>query len=63
MGDLNDAHLGDYRKTLDNPASGLDISKSPEYRIRFGATLSAERKLTEERGAFLRDGWDDGRKF
>jgi high affinity Mn2+ porin len=60
-GYLNDAHMGDYRKTLDNPAFGLDITKSREYRIKFGGTLNAEQKINEELGAFLRAGWDDGR--
>jgi high affinity Mn2+ porin len=61
MGYLNHAHMGSYRKTLDNPAFGLDITRSREYRIKFGATLNVEQKVLDDLGVFLRAGGNDGR--
>jgi carbohydrate-selective porin OprB len=37
------------------------VTSTREYRIKFGFTLNAEQKLTDDLGAFLRAGWNDGR--
>jgi len=61
MGYLNNAHMGNYRKTIDDPALNMDIMQSRTYSIKFGITLNAEQKLTDDLGAFMRLGWNDGR--
>jgi high affinity Mn2+ porin len=58
---LNNAHMGDYRETLADPAFNPDITQSRQYRIKFGFALNAEQKLGDDWGAFLRAGWSDGR--
>lgn len=61
MGYLNDAHMGHYRRTLDNPALNVDITRSRTYSAKFGFTLNAEQRIMADLGAFVRLGWDDGR--
>jgi len=61
MGYLNNAHMGDYREAIASAPSAPDVTSTREYRIKFGVTLNAEQKITDDLGAFLRAGWDDGR--
>jgi high affinity Mn2+ porin len=61
MGYLNNAHMGNYRKTIDDPSLNMDITQSRTYSIKFGVTLNAEQKITDDLGAFTRLGWNDGR--
>ena len=61
MGYLNNAHMGDYREAIANAPTAPDITSTREYRIKFGVTLNAEQKITDDLGAFTRVGWNDGR--
>jgi high affinity Mn2+ porin len=61
MGYLNNAHMGNYRKTIENPAFNLDITQSRSYSVKYGVTLNGEQKITEELGFFIRAGWNDGK--
>ncbi|MDB6111448.1 MAG: hypothetical protein JWR69_3198 [Pedosphaera sp.] len=58
---LNRAHMGSYQATLDNPALGVDITLTRDYRYKFGFGLNVEQELTKGIGAFMRLGWSDGR--
>ena len=57
----NHAHMGSYRETIDNPALGMDITLSRQYRVKYGYGLNIEQELFPDVGAFLRIGWNDGR--
>jgi high affinity Mn2+ porin len=61
MGYLNNAHMGHYRETIEDPAFNLDITQSRTYCAKFGFTLNAEQKIVDDLGAFIRLGWNDGR--
>jgi high affinity Mn2+ porin len=58
---LNQAHMGSYEATLDNPTLNMDIKLTREYRQKFGFGLNLEQELAKEVGAFMRLGWSDGR--
>ena len=57
---VNHAHMGNYRVTLNTPAYNLDITKSREYSVKYGFGLNFEQEITQNLGAFLRAGWNDG---
>ncbi|HVR87148.1 MAG TPA: carbohydrate porin [Planctomycetota bacterium] len=58
----NDAKMGDYRETIDDPALGMDVTRSRRNgRLKYGFGLSSEQEITREVGVFLRAGWNDGR--
>ncbi|HEX4644342.1 MAG TPA: carbohydrate porin, partial [Verrucomicrobiae bacterium] len=61
LGFLNRAHMGSYQATVDNPALGGDITRTREYRYKFGFGLNVEQELVKGIGAFARLGWSDGR--
>src|SRR5437879_4014873 len=58
---LNQAHMGSYEATLDNPTLNMDIKLTREYRQKFGFGLNLEQELAKGVGAFMRLGWSDGR--
>ncbi|MBI3836343.1 MAG: carbohydrate porin [Planctomycetia bacterium] len=58
---LNNAHMGNYREATDNPAFGLDITKTRRYSTKFGFAISLEQQLSDDLGLFMRWGWNDGR--
>ena len=59
---VNNARMGNYRETIDEPAAGMDVTRTRQSgRAKYGAGLSAEQELTREIGIFLRAGWDDGK--
>jgi len=58
---VNRAHMGSYQATVDNPALGGDITRTREYRHKFGLGLNVEQELMKGIGAFARAGWSDGR--
>ena len=57
----NRAHMGSYAETLSNPAYGLDIAATRQYRTKYGFGLNAEQELGTDLGAFCRMGWNDGK--
>ncbi|HLY72611.1 MAG TPA: carbohydrate porin [Planctomycetota bacterium] len=58
----NNAKMGDYRETIDDPALGMDVTRSRRNgRLKFGFGLSSQQEITKDVGVFLRAGWDDGR--
>jgi high affinity Mn2+ porin len=61
MAFYNNAHMGHYRETIDDPAFGMDITQSRTYCAKFGFTLNMEQKIAEDWGVFMRAGWNDGR--
>ena len=58
---VNRAHMGSYQATVDNPALGADITRTREYRYKFGLGLNVEQEVVKGIGAFARLGWSDGR--
>ena len=58
---LNQANMGSYQATVDNPALGADITLTREYRHKFGFGINIEQELVKNVGAFARAGWSDGR--
>ncbi|HEV3098600.1 MAG TPA: carbohydrate porin [Candidatus Udaeobacter sp.] len=60
LGWLEDAHMGSYRETLDDPTLMEDITKTRRYRFQYGFGLNAEQEISEDLGAFLRVSWRDG---
>lgn len=60
LGWLEDAHMGSYRQTLDDPTLMEDITKTRRYRFQYGFGLDAEQEISKDLGAFLRVSWRDG---
>lgn len=60
LGWLEDAHMGSYRETLDDPTLMEDITKTRRYRFQYGFGLNAEQEINKDLGAFLRLSWRDG---
>jgi high affinity Mn2+ porin len=60
LGWLEDAHMGSYRETLDDPTLMEDITKTRRYRFQYGFGLDAEQEINKDLGAFLRVSWRDG---
>src|SRR4029077_17302388 len=60
LGWLEDAHMGSYRETLDDPILMEDITKTRRYRLQYGFGLNAEQEISKDLGAFLRVSWRDG---
>jgi high affinity Mn2+ porin len=59
---LNNARMGDYRETINDPSVGMDVTRTRRSgRAKYGFGLNAEQELTKEVGVFLRAGWDDGK--
>lgn len=56
----NHAHMGSYRETIDTPAFGMDITRSRQYRVKYGGGINLEQELRADLGIFLRAGWNDG---
>ena len=58
----NHARMGVYRDALalDPAAPDVTATRAPG-RVKYGFGLNAEQALTEDLGAFLRAGWNDGR--
>lgn len=61
MAYVNHAHMGSYRSAIDDPSAGLDIASTRQYRTKRGFGMNIEQGLTENAGAFLRAGWNDGK--
>ena len=61
MAFLNNANMGNYKKATDNPAFGLDITKTRRYSAKYGFGLSLQQELSDDLGLFMRGGWNDGR--
>jgi high affinity Mn2+ porin len=58
---LNQAHMGSYAETVDDPAFGENITQTAAYRHKYGFGLNAEQELMKNVGMFMRAGWSDGR--
>ncbi len=57
---LNHAHMGSYAATLENPSLDMDITKTREYRFKYGFGLNLEQEIFKNFGVFSRLGWSDG---
>ena len=62
LGWLEQAHMGSYRETLDDPTLMEDITKTRRYRFQYGFGLNAEQEINKDLGAFLRASWRDGQE-
>jgi len=60
IGFINFARMGSYRQATENPAAGLDIAQTREYRQKFGFGLNLEHEVSDDVGVFARLGWNDG---
>jgi hypothetical protein len=62
LGYANRAGMGSYRESLQAFPLAPDVAATRQPgRLKYGWGLSADQALTEDLGAFLRGGWDDGR--
>ncbi len=57
----NRAHMGNYEEATDDPAFGLDITRTRRYSSKIGCGLNLEQQINADLGGFLRLGWSDGR--
>src|ERR1035438_1276528 len=55
---LNRADMGSYSEAIADPAARLDVTRTREYRSKYGAGLSWDQELTANTGAFLRFSWN-----
>ncbi len=61
MGFANMAHMGNYRRAIDNPGpNGPDVTVTRTYSTKYGFSLSAEQAITADLGIWGRAGWNDG---
>jgi high affinity Mn2+ porin len=62
LGFVNNADMGHYRATIDDPSLAMDVTRSRRAdSVKFGFGANAEQPITEDFGAFARVGWNDGR--
>jgi high affinity Mn2+ porin len=61
IGWLNNAYMGSYRDTLNNPAFNLDIAQTRTGRIKYGYVINLEQAVTHDIGLFGRWSWNDGK--
>lgn len=59
LGFINRAHMGKYKDAIDS--ADVDVTESRKYRYKFGSGINLEQALTNDLGAFMRLGWNDGR--
>lgn len=57
---LNRAHMGDYQEALAEMPVKPDVTKTRDYRFKYGFGLNFEQELTKELGLWGRLGWNDG---
>ena len=58
----NHARMGVYREALAENPSAPDVTATrAPGRVKYGFGFNAEQALTDDVGAFLRAGWNDGR--
>lgn len=58
---LNQAHMGSYRRALEDPAAGLDVAATRATgRTKYGFAASANQEVGDALGVFARVSWDDG---
>ena len=57
IGWLLSAHLGSYWDTVNDPAAGMDITQTAQYRKQFGFAISADQEITKDVGVFTRISW------
>ena len=57
---LNRAHMGDYTEALAAMPVNPDVTRTRDYRYKYGFGLNWEQELTKDLGLFARLGWDDG---
>lgn len=60
MGYANHAHMGSYRATINTPEFHMDITRSRQYRLKYGFGVNLEQEIAKDVGVFFRYGWDDG---
>lgn len=60
MAFANRARMGSYRTATDDPAAGLDITRTRGYRTKRGWGVNLEQQFSDHAGGFLRAGWNDG---
>ena len=61
LGYANHANMGSYEESLQLAPLAPDVIATRQPgRIKYGWGLSADQALTEDLGAFLRAGWNDG---
>ena len=52
--------MGSYRETVGNPVYNSDITKTRDYRTKYGFGLSLEQEINSDLGIFSRVSWNDG---
>lgn len=57
---VNEANMGSYAEALSVP--GADITKTRQYRFKYGFGLNLEQEVARNVGVFSRIGWNDGRE-
>jgi high affinity Mn2+ porin len=67
LGFLNHAHMGDYRKSVEQYQAGLvaapDITQTARFgTVKYGFGLNTEQEVTDSLRLFARWGWNDDRR-
>jgi len=57
---LNRANMGSYRAAIDSGAVPPDVTATRAGRNKYGFGANLEQQVTEDIGAFVRVGWNDG---
>ena len=61
LGYVNHAHMGSYNQAIAQAGNGVpDVTKTADYRTKYGVGLNFEQEISPQVGAFLRIGWNDG---
>jgi high affinity Mn2+ porin len=57
---LNRAHMGDYAEALAAMPVNPDVTRTRDYRYKYGFGVSWDQELTKDLGVWARLGWADG---
>ncbi|HZL36587.1 MAG TPA: carbohydrate porin [Tepidisphaeraceae bacterium] len=61
MGFFNRSDAGKYREAIDHPGpAGPDVTRTRDFRGKYGISLTADQEITQDLGIFARAGWNDG---
>jgi high affinity Mn2+ porin len=57
----NRAHMGNYEEAIALSPHDPDVTQTATYRsVKYGVCMNIEQELSDDLGAFLRLGWNDG---
>lgn len=60
LGFINNARMGNYRDTINNPLLNMDQGPTRRDTLKYGTGLNMEQSFGSYFGGFLRAGWNNG---